>query len=482
MSALTRRSLLAGAAAAAALPLRARAGWLASWLEGDADVIVVGSGAAGLSAAVEAADAGASVLVLEKASEIGGNTLISGGYFAAVDPERQARQGISDSPELFFRQAYELGGRKASPALVRRMAEHSEEALKWLESLGMVFRPKVIEIYGGHWARCHVPVMPLGNGYIRALSFAAISRGVRIRTACPVTGIVLRKGRAAGVEIIENGRKKTLRALRGIVIASGSFAASEELVARFAPQLRGLTTDNVPEATGEVMMAAHAAGAALVGMQYIQCLPGCPPGRKHRVRFHSDVSRYIFVNRLGRRFCREDGPRDELRDAVLAQPGRLAYTIVDSEGFRSYGIVVQKEAVQALEAGEAWKADSVAGLARRIGLPEEALAASVAEFNKAVTTGKDPFGRSPRELRHTLSHPPFWACYAGMTVHYTEGGLAISPRAQCLDEAGRPMPGLYAAGAVTGGVHGSNRLGGHGLTDAVVFGRTAGREAASERP
>jgi urocanate reductase len=482
MKPVTRRALLT---AAAALPLEAEAASLAdflpSWLTSDADVIVVGSGAAGLSAAVEAAKAGASVLVLEKASEIGGNTLISGGYFAAVDPGRQVKQGISDSADLFFRQAYELGGRKADPALVRCMADNSESALKWLEGLGMAFRPKVIEIYGSHWARCHVPVLPLGNGYIRALSYAAISLGVRIKTGCQVTDILFQKGRAAGVEALEEGRKKVFRARRGIVIASGSFAASEELVARFAPQLRGLTTDNVPEATGEVMMAAHAHGVALVGMEYIQCLPGCPPGKKHRVRFHSDVSRYIFVNRLGRRFCREDGPRDELRDAVLAQPGRYAYSIIDSEGFRNYGIIVQKEAVQALEAGEAWKSDTAAGLARKIGVPGEALAASIAQFNRAVETKEDPFGRSPRELKSPLSHPPYWACYAGMTVHYTEGGLAISTRAQCLGEGGEPVPGLFAAGAVTGGVHGSNRLGGQGLTDAVVFGRLAGRSAAGQK-
>lgn len=451
---------------------------LRDWLRGGADVIVVGSGAAGLSAAVEAASAGARVTVLEKAPEIGGNTLISGGYFAALDPVRQRRQGISDSPDFFYRQTFEYGGRKAKPALVRRLVENSTESLRWLEGLGMRFKPEVIELYGGHWARCHCPVLPLGQGYIRALSAEAVRLGVKIATSAPVVDLVFRDGRAAGVVVQDGARTRTLQARKAVVLAAGSFAANARLIGQYAPRLQGLTTDNVPSSTGEVMLAAHRHGAALRDMQYIQCLPGCPPGKTHRVRFHSVVSRFIFVNTEGRRFIREDGPRDVLRDTVLAQPHQLAYSVLDDAGFRDYGILIQKEAVEALEAGEAWKAGSVRELAQKMGVPAPALAQTIAQYNRAVRTRRDPLGKSPRELRYTLSHPPFWACYAGMTIHYTEGGLDIDERARCLDAAGKPIPGLYAAGTITGGVHGSNRLGANGLTDAVVFGRIAGKGAA----
>lgn len=139
----------------------------------EADVIVIGAGAAGLSAAIAAAEAGASVVVVEKQPEVGGNTLISGGYFAAVDPLRQKRQSISDSESLFLKQMLESGGGRADPKLARVLVGQASEALIWLEHLGMRFQDHVIEIYGAHWPRCHKPMMPSGRGYIYTLSAAA---------------------------------------------------------------------------------------------------------------------------------------------------------------------------------------------------------------------------------------------------------------------------------------------------------------------
>lgn len=146
------------------------------------DVIVIGGGAAGLSAAVSAAEAGAEVLLLEKQADVGGNTRISGGFFAAVDPERQRRQGIEDSVEKFFAQMMESGGPRTDPALARVLVEKAGEALGWLESYGMRFQDEVIEIYGAHWPRCHIPMMPAGEGYIYTLSSAAARLGVAVKT------------------------------------------------------------------------------------------------------------------------------------------------------------------------------------------------------------------------------------------------------------------------------------------------------------
>lgn len=443
------------------------------------DVIVVGAGAAGLSAAVEAAGAGASVLVLEKQKKIGGNTLISGGFYTAVDPERQKPQGVKDSEAFFFEQTYDYGGRLARPELVRHLVTQAGPGLRWLESLGMKFEPQVFELYGAHWPRAHTPVLPLGVGYIRTLSAAALARGAKIETGVQVTDLVEEKGRIAGVVALVDGRREVFRARKGVVVASGSFAANPDLIAHYAPALTGLTTNNTAASTGEVMLAAHRHGATLIDMEQIQCLPGCPPGKRFRVRFHNNVSRFIFVNQEGRRFIREDGPRDALRDAVLALPGKFAYTIVDADGFAEAGILTQKEAVLAMEAGEAWKGATLGDLARKLGIPAGALKDTVAQYNRAVSTKSDSLGKAGRELRHPIAKPPFYASYAGMTIHYTEGGLAINVHGECLREDGSVIPGLFAAGTVTGGVHGKNRLGGNGLADAVVFGRTAGCYAAT---
>lgn len=478
---MTHRRLLVLSACVS--PISAKAGFwdtLTSTFSSNPDVIVVGAGAAGLAAAVEAADAGAKVLVLEKQHEIGGNTLKCGGFYAAVDPERQHSRHISDSYELFFEQTYDFGGRKADPSLVHHMVDHATEGLHWLESLGMQFKPDVFELYGAHWPRTHIPTLPLGEGYIRTLSTAALSRGVEIVTDAQVTGLLTNKGRINGVQGKLNGQNHTWIANKAVILASGSFAANKELIAQYNPKLSGLTTNNTAASTGEVMMAAHRVGAALVDMEYIQCLPGCPPGKKHRVRFHNDVSRFIFVNRDGNRFVREDDSRSNLRDAVLALPERYCYILIDNAGFEEADILMQKELVLAIEADEAWKADSIEELAQKMGISPQHLRRTVDAFNDAVKTKHDPLGRSPRELRHQLNTPPFYASFAGMTIHYTEGGLAINVKAQCLDASRRPIPGLYAAGAVTGGVHGNNRLGANGLADAIVFGRTAGKEAATD--
>jgi flavocytochrome c len=317
------------------------------------DVVVVGAGAAGLSAAVEAADAGRSVIVLEKAAEIGGNTLISGGFYSSVDPKRQKAQGIEDSEELFFEQTYENGGEQGDKKLIRHLVENAQDSLEWLEKLGMHFQKNVFELYGSHWTRSHFPVLPLGQGYIRVLSSAALKKGVVIRTSAQMTKLVTEGNQVTGVVANIKGAVKIIKARKGVVIASGSFASNPDLVARFSPKLSGLTTNNIPETTGEAMMAAADVGAALVGMNYIQCLPGCLPGKKYRVRFHNDVSSFIFVDQKGNRFIREDARRDDLRDAILSLPEKYGFILIDSQGFRKAGILVQKEAVLALEGGEA---------------------------------------------------------------------------------------------------------------------------------
>lgn len=446
--------------------------------ENEYDVVVIGGGAAGLAAAVSAAEEGTSVLLLEKQADVGGNTRISGGFFAAVDPERQNRQGIEDSVEKFYAQMMESGGPRTNPDLARVLVNEAGNALRWLEGYGMRFQDEVIEIYGAHWPRCHIPLMPAGEGYIYTLSSAASRLGVAVKVRARAERLERTADGAVRVRVAEPGGVHSYTARRGVVIASGGFGANRAMIARFAPNLADLTNDNTPGSTGEMLLEAERHGAALVNMDSVQCLPGCPPGRKLRIVLHSDVSRFILVNSQGRRFIREDGRRDVLRDAVLALPERYAYSIVDDEGFRSYNIVMRRNAVVGVETGDAWRGDTPEELARAMGLPPEALRKTIDDYNEGVRRKRDAFGKSSAELLHEIRKPPFWACFAGMTIHYTMGGLATDAKAQVLSESGEPVPGLFAAGEATGGVHGINRMGANGINDAVVFGRIAGRNAA----
>lgn len=442
------------------------------------DVVVIGSGAAGLSAAAAASESGLRVLVLEKQGTVGGNTLHSGGFYAAIDPARQKRQGIKDSPELFEQQILENGGGKSDPKLVRLLVAGASDMLAYLEANGMRFKDRIIEIYGAHWPRCHLPVLPNGEGYIRTMLNIAMKNGAVIRTGMRATDLSTAKDGRIQV-LVQSRREEILLTPRiGVILATGGFGANQALISHFAPRLAGLTNDNTPGSTGEILVAARKLGALLVDLEEVQCLPGRPPGGQRRVRLHNDVSRFIFVDHEGRRFVREDERRDVLRDKVLALPDKTAFSIVDDEGLRSYDILVQKETVLGVETGDAWRGDTVEELANAMRLPPKTLQETVEAYNRSVRSKIDPLGKNPRELRHEIKTPPFWGCYAAMTVHYTMGGVRISPKAQVLREDGTLIPGLWAAGEVTGGIHGVNRMGANGVNDALVFGRIAGLSAA----
>lgn len=440
-----------------------------------ADIVVIGAGGAGLAAAARAAEIGASVIVLEKMPAIGGNTLIASGYYAAVDPARQRAAGIDDSVENFFGLLLGNAGPSADTGRLMRLAVEARPVMRWLEGLGVEFAPETYEISGSLFPRTYKPVMPNGEGYIRQLSARAGQLGARILTNCRATALLSRMTaqgvpRVTGVAA-QNADGKICRfeARLGVVIAAGGFSANAEMIAQYAPRYSALTHDNAPGATGEMLLAAEAIGARLVDMPIVQCQPGCPVGGRIRVRFHNDVKRFILLDGEGRRFAAEDGRRDTLRDRVLALPDSMAYVLVDDDGFRSYNRLIQREAVLAVETGDAWTSDSLEGLARQVGFDPGVLRETLARYRSGIEAGQDEYGK---KLDHVqpIQRPPFWLAPAAMTVHATSGGIAVDAQGRVLDRGGRMIPGLWAAGEATGGLHGENQLGGCGLADAFVFG------------
>jgi urocanate reductase len=451
-----------------------------------ADVIVVGAGGAGMSAAVSAAEKGASVIVLEKMPAIGGNTIMSGGGLNAADPERQAKQGIKDPPDLHYSQTLAAGDFRADPEKVKVLTANALEAIKWLEGHGMKFQENIIQIYGSLHPRTHMPVDPLGTGYIRTLKAAADKLGVKILTEIKVNQIIREtpaSGRVLGVRATDKRDKPLyLEAKKAVVIASGGFGANKELRALHDPRMKELTTTNHPGATGEMILYAMDVGAYPVGMDFIQCNPGPPPGRKQRVVLHLDVSGFIMVDKRGKRFVAEDERRDTIRDAVLNLPEKYGFTVIDDAVFKTYDKMQQNAAIKGIETGDAWKADTIEELAKKMGVPSDTFVATVNQYNGYVDTKKDvEFAKKPHNLTKKIANGPFWACYAGMSVHHTMGGLEINTKTQVIDRYGKVIPGLYAAGEVTGGIHGSNRVGGNAIADIIVFGRIAGANAAVEK-
>lgn len=216
-------------------------------------------------------------------------------------------------------------------------------------------------------------------------------------------------------------------------------------------------------------------------MDFIQSTPGAPKGKKMKIILNQDASGSIYVDARGKRIVNEGARRDQIRDAVLATPERYAYTVVDNDIFQTYDEINRATVMKGIEIGEAWTADTIPELAKKMGADPEGLTKTINRYNEFVNNKKDEdFGKPERILTHKIQKGPFWACYTGMTVHHTMGGLNTNTKAQVLDWTGNPIPRLYAAGEITGGIHGTNRVGGNAVLDCFVFGQIAGENAAKE--
>lgn len=428
------------------------------------DVLVVGGGAGGLAAAVSAAEAGAGrVVLIEKNPRLGGDSLISGGYFNAVVPERQIPLGIVDSVEFFEEQILQSGDGRNDPAVVRTLAAGAGPALRWLEEKGMTFLPQVDEIFGSGWRRCFRPILSRGQSYIRALSAAAYSAGVTVRTKTPALRLVKEGAVLAGaVAKTETGKLVFIRAKRGVVLASGGFAANSSLVRRYAPTAAEMPVDSQPGNTGEMIEAAHAIGAALVNMDAVECVPGSRAGINYPIRLDYIPSRMIMIDDNGRRFVNEESPRAVVADAILRYGNSPCWAVADAATLAALDGISQKNIYRGLYAGEAYREDTPEKLAEALGLDE-------ATFLETLRS--EPAASRIRTF-------PLWAVRMYLRLHATLGGIRINAKAAVLDASGNTIERLWACGSCTGSVHGRSRMGGNGLNTAVVFGRLAGKAAA----
>ncbi len=488
---LSRRRMLAAAGlgtAAAAFSSAASAQCRSDikWDE-TREIVVVGAGGAGMAAAVKAAQTGAKdIVVLEKLAFTGGNTLIAQGFINAADPVRQPRQGIKDSPENHMKQTLAAGDFRGDPERVKVLCDNAYGAVTWLESLGMKFKDNVIQIFGALYPRSHIPALPKGQGYGTVLTKAAKELGVEVRTGQAVTEIIREEpfaGRVIGVKVQPaKGPAKYIRAKKAVVLAAGGFSGNRYLRELHDPRVKGLGTDNLPGSTGEVAMAAVRVGAYLVGMDFIQSTPGAPAGKKMKLLLNFNVNGSIYVDKRGNRIVNEGERRDVIRDAVLGTPERYGYTVCDNTNFMSYDEVNRKAIMEGIKINEAWTAPTIRELAQKMGVDPDGLEKTIRRYNDVfVKNGRDDdFNKQPVNLTKRIEDGPFWACYTGMTVHHTMGGINTNVKAQALDWEGKVIPGLYAAGEITGGIHGTNRVGGNAVLDCFVFGQIAGENAAKE--
>lgn len=455
--------------------------------EFDTEVAIIGGGGAGLAAAVSAHQNGAKVLLVEKMPNVGGNTIISGSAFNAVDPKRQSAQGIEDSVEKHFQQTYEGGDKKGDPELVRVLVENAYPTIEWLESLGMKFTDKVFTVLGALWPRSHKPVEPLGTGYVNTFMNYINEHKDDITVLTEVEAkelLVDTEGAVTGFLAEGKNGKITVNAKNGVIIATGGFGSNVEMRDQYNtiwPKLTNIKTTNHRGATGDGIIMAEKVNASIVQMENIQLLPmGDPVTGSLSGNIEQGVENRIFVNAQGNRFVDEGARRDVMTKALMEQTDSMMWVIVDQHSYPTGDTVNNfNETIDSLvKEGRAYKADTLEDLAKQIGVEPANLVKAVEAFNASVDGAKDEFGRTL--FMDKLDTAPFYAGKRVPTVHHTMGGIKITPETRVMDQNGEIIKGLFAAGEVTGGIHGANRLGGNALADVHTFGRIAGATAAKE--
>ena len=490
----------------------------------DVDVVVVGAGGAGMTAAITASDEGKTVLVLESQAMVGGNSVRStGGMNAGTTEWQQANEfgesagvestlakvanyadneriqelgaivaeqwaayqenpeGYFDSVELFQLDTLIGGGAMNDPALVKTLVENSESAIAWLDQLDPeIVLHNVAQFGGASVKRIHRPVdadgkvLSVGAYVVPLLQQNLEKRGVEVLLNTTATEILTEDGTAVGVLAeTADGAKVTVNA-KAVVIASGGFGANNDMIASIRPELDGFITTNAPGIQGQGIRMAQAIGADTVDLEQIQLHPTVHVEGSSAVLITEGLrgDGAILVNQEGERFFDEVSTRDKVSAAEFEQTGGYAWLIVDSRMSDASNVIQGYITKGYAETGDTYEA-----LAEAIGAPADVFAATMEQWNACVAAKEDAdFGRV--SFANPLDQAPYYAIKVQPGIHHTMGGVKINSNAQVINTEGNVIEGLFAAGEVTGGVHGNNRLGGNAVADFTIFGRIAGSSAA----
>lgn len=448
------------------------------------DIIVIGAGGAGFSAAIEAKMAGANVIILEKMPVAGGNTLISGAEYAAPNNWIQQKEGIEDNVDLMIEDTLRGGDNKNNPELVKVVAENALEGAEWLRDVVGVEWEDELMFFGGHSVkRSLIPLGASGQEIIKKQLMKAEELDIEILYNTPATELIINEsGKVIGVLAEGTDTNYTFNATKAVIITTGGFGSNIEMRKEYNPEIdETILSTNTVGSTGDGIIMAQKIGAGLTGMEYIQTYPICDP-LTGTLLYFDDARLYghsVIVNLEGKRFVEELGRRDVMSMGIKDQTGHVCYEIIDHNGFVQSKLQENHAIeIEYLYANELLvKANTVKEAAEFFGIDAEQMQKTLDDYNSYVDAGVDPeFNK--RSLPSKIEEGPFYILKAAPAVHHTMGGITINTKAQVLDTKGNVIEGLYAAGEVTGGIHGTNRLGSNALADITVFGRIAGQNAS----
>ncbi len=489
----------------------------------DADIVIVGAGGAGMTAAIAAADAGRKVVVLESQPAVGGNSVKSTGGMNAAKTAYQDKnefgesaglektlkaaetyadnelitssasivktqweawqaspEGYFDSIQLFALDTM-IGGKGINdPELVKTLVNNSADAISWLETVGISLN-NVAAFGGASVKRIHRPVDENGKvvsvgAYIVPRLEAAMKERENITLCLDTTATEIltnEAGAAVGVKAVGKSGNTVIVNAQAVILATGGFGANLEMVVQYKPDLAGFMTTNASGIQGQGILMAQKLGAATVDMEQIQIHPTVQADTASLITEGLRGDGAVLINANGERFIDEVGTRDVVSAAEIAQPGSFSWLVVDQK------MVDASSVIQGyIKRGLMLQGDSYEALAQELGIPADAFKATMEKWNGCVADKNDPdFGRT--SFANPLDTAPYYAVKVTAGIHHTMGGLKIDPETHVLNADGQIIPGLFAAGEVTGGVHGANRLGGNAVADIIVFGRIAGEQAAA---
>lgn len=445
----------------------------------EADIVIVGAGGAGLSAAISASEHGASVIVVEKMAAVGGTTALSSGFVQVPGTQQQADAGITgDTWEIYANDIYNRGSQLGNKEIIDTICKNAYSMMEWLAGNGINWNPQIQNKHGEDvtYLRTIAPIAPeghsgaLGAVLTNTMASKAQELGAQIIFNAKAHTILMEDGKAVGIAASdrENGIEYTIKAA-AVIVATGGFAANSEMYNRFNPDFSVENSDYraFSGSLGEGVVMAEAAGAALVDMQQAKILvsSGGPAAA---------TSNAIYVNENGERFVDETAKTEIVTAEMIKQAGDHGYMIYDSQTLKE----TPEQIAEMVAAGSVVAADTLVELAQAMGMDAAALEASVASYNKIIAGEADAFGRV--KAGSAIEVGPFYAAERHVRLHYTNGGIKIDKDAHVYSTADAIIPGLYAAGETTGGVHGTYRVGANALSEVLVMGRIAGATAVAE--